>query len=524
MATYEKRITNENTGETVLIKSNDYLTFQSKIEKKLEIWKKQEIMLKNRENKEQAIQSAKTQTVDALKEMDNYSNILNTTLGVDDKIDWENLKNKKEFKEYSELPKPEKDNFFNDVPKKSWMEIIPLFKKRRKEKEEKAEQEYQVALKQWEKEDKKNREKHEKEKGQYLKEQKEFNENLESLRSSYEKGEKEGVVKYINLVLEKSKYPDSLNLFPDVNYNPESHLLLIDMEMPNTEAVPSIVEYKYIASSNTIAEKAMAGKAFDKFYEDIIYQITLRTIHEIFESDYQKLIDLVVFNGWVNGVDPKTGKDFRNCIVSLQATRDEFLEIKLDKIIPQDCFRHLKGVSAGPLVNLAPVKPIMIIDKNDKRIIKANEVIDGIDRNDNLAIMDWQNFEILVRDLIQKEFSHEGCTVEVTRASRDAGVDAIAFDNDPIRGGKYVIQAKRYNNLVPLSAVRDLYGTVHNEGAVKGILVTTSYYGKDSLEFVKDKPLKLINGEELLYMFNKHGYDFKIELTKKQKAASTVSY
>ena len=138
--------------------------------------------------------------------------------------------------------------------------------------------------------------------------------------------------------------------------------------------------------------------------------------------------------------------------------------------------------------------------------------------------MDWQDFEVLIRDLLKHEFSNENCKVEVTRASRDAGVDAIAFDEDPIRGGKYVIQAKRYNNIVPLSAVRDLYGTVMNEGAVKGILVTTSYYGKDALEFVKDKPLKLINGEELVYMFNKYGYNMKIELAKKQKAQSKINY
>ena len=61
----------------------------------------------------------------------------------------------------------------------------------------------------------------------------------------------------------------------------------------------------------------------------------------------------------------------------------------------------------------------------------------------------------------------------MTQASRDGGVDAIAFDPDPIRGGKIVIQAKRYAYTVGVSAVRDLYGTLMNEGATKGILVTT---------------------------------------------------
>ena len=37
------------------------------------------------------------------------------------------------------------------------------------------------------------------------------------------------------------------------------------------------------------------------------------------------------------------------------------------------------------------------------------------------------------------------------------------------------------------SAVRDLYGTMMNEGANKGILVTTAGYGPDAFTFAKDK-------------------------------------
>lgn len=57
--------------------------------------------------------------------------------------------------------------------------------------------------------------------------------------------------------------------------------------------------------------------------------------------------------------------------------------------------------------------------------------------------------------------------MKVTRASKDGGVDAVLIDPDPVRGGKIVIQAKRYTNTVGVSAVRDLYGTVEHEGAMK---------------------------------------------------------
>lgn len=157
----------------------------------------------------------------------------------------------------------------------------------------------------------------------------------------------------------------------------------------------------------------------------------------------------------------------------------------------------------------------MDIDKNDKRFIESKEVISSLNESVNLAEMDWEDFEYLVRELFEKIFSNDGSEVKVTQASRDGGVDAIAFDNDPIRGGKFIIQAKRYNNVVPVSATRDLYGTVINEGAIKGILVTTSYYGNDSRDFAKDKPITLIDGSNLVYLLNEYGYKAHIELKKK---------
>ena len=52
--------------------------------------------------------------------------------------------------------------------------------------------------------------------------------------------------------------------------------------------------------------------------------------------------------------------------------------------------------------------------------------------------------------------------------------------------------------------MRDLYGTVQNEGASKGILVTTSGYGQASYEFAEGKPLELLSGPNLLYLLEEH--------------------
>ncbi len=80
-----------------------------------------------------------------------------------------------------------------------------------------------------------------------------------------------------------------------------------------------------------------------------------------------------------------------------------------------------------------------------------------------------------------------------------------------------MIQAKRYTNVVGVSAVRDLYGTLMNEGANRGILVTTSQYGPDSYEFAAGKPITLLDGGNLLSLLEKHGHRARIDLTEAKR-------
>jgi len=252
-------------------------------------------------------------------------------------------------------------------------------------------------------------------------------------------------------------------------------------------------------------------------FDEAMYKITLRTIHEIFEADVANAIEAISFNGWVNAINKATGKEEKNCILSVQVKKSEFIGIDLSNVDPKTCFRNLKGVASSKLSSLTPVQPILQISRVDKRFVEGYAVAYQIDNTTNLAAMDWEDFEHLIRELFEKEFQTGGGEVKVTQASRDGGVDAIAFDPDPIRGGKIVIQAKRYTNTVGVSAVRDLYGTVVNEGATKGILVSTADYGPDAYEFAKGKPLTLLSGSNLLHLLEKHGHHAKIDLREAKK-------
>jgi restriction system protein len=188
----------------------------------------------------------------------------------------------------------------------------------------------------------------------------------------------------------------------------------------------------------------------------VLAQVTLRTVHELFEADRGGAVETLVFNGVVDSIDPRTGKNVRPCLVSLRTTRERFEELDLARVEPQACLRHLSASVSKSPTELAAVRPILEFDMVDTRFIEESDVLSGLDQRPNLMELTPGEFESLITNLFEKM----GLETRQTQPSRDGGVDCVAYDPRPIFGGKVVIQAKRYKHTVGVSAVRDLFGTL----------------------------------------------------------------
>lgn len=348
---------------------------------------------------------------------------------------------------------------------------------------------------------------------EYSSKKQEIEYKIETFKDDIINGKKEAIEEYCSLLLEYSAYP--IEYDKNIILTCNQDLLVIDYSFPSVDTFPSLVEMKF--TKGKCVPVQMTEKVFSKHYDDALYQITLRSIYEIFADKYLSFVNSVAFNGWVSALNKANGKIETNCILSIKTNREQITDIDFMNVSPKACFKSLKGVASSQLYTITAIQPIVALNRSDKRFIEHYDVGTEIDNSTNLASMHWEDFEHLIRELFEKEFSCNGGEVKVTQASRDGGVDAIAFDPDPIRGGKIVIQAKRYTNTVGVSAVRDLYGTVLNEGATKGILVTTSDYGGDSYEFAKDKPIHLMNGANLLWLLEKHGQHARIDINEARK-------
>lgn len=501
--------------------------------------KRQKAALSSFGKKELALQ----RTREAQKELAALGNILRDGVEQDHMVDWDSLKSRSPFSVSrpqtpvpDPIPPPPAPRNPDFQPTLSfWDKLIPPLRARKTAEAARrtasATEEFRDEVRRWEelkfrieKSNSRKQDLHladvknwEKEKASFERLQEEQEAKVDSWRVAYEQMHMDLLTDYWELVLSRSEYPESFPKSLSLDYLPDSKILILEYHLPDISCLPTLKELKYIAARDQFQEVHVSEAWLNRVYDDVLYQIALRTVHELFQSDSVGAVGTVAFNGWVNSIDKSTGQDVNACILSVQVTKAEFTQINLANVEPKACFKKLKGVSGSKLTSLSPVKPVLQLNKQDKRFVPSYEVAAELNDSVNLAAMDWLDFENLIREIFEKEFSRNGGEVKITQASRDGGVDAIAFDPDPIRGGKIVIQAKRYTNPVGVSAVRDLFGTVHNEGATKGILVTTSDYGPDAYEFAKGKPLTLLSGSELLYLLQRHGHRAKIDLAEAKR-------
>lgn len=465
-----------------------------------------------------------------------FENFLQHTLSVDDRVDWSALKSTAKFK---------RDSFSEPMPRLSMTPeptfenpTISFFQKlfgKAKAIQEQAENQHEEAITQWKSYKKKREDEHESQLAKWKEKrsafeanqvrlEKEFNRErdqgnsaVDALRESVDVGREESVLEHASMVLEASNYFDLIEKDFELDYEADRKTLLVEFHLPTIDSVPDVKTIRFVKSTGELKETKIAQREIKSIYDSACYQIALRTLHELYEADEADNFANILFNGTVAFVDPATGQRSESCIMSVLVEREAFLALNLASVDPKACFKSLKGVSAATMASYTAVPPIMKLNKEDKRFIEGQEVIEMLPEDENLAAMSWEDFEHLIREIFEKEFARRGGEVKVTKASRDGGVDAIAFDPDPISGGKIVIQAKRYTRTVGVSAIRDLYGTVMNEGANKGIIVTTADYGPDAYHFASDKPLSLLSGSNLLHMLEQHGYKAKIDLAEARR-------
>ncbi|MEU5599479.1 restriction endonuclease [Streptomyces sp. NPDC020298] len=312
------------------------------------------------------------------------------------------------------------------------------------------------------------------------------------------RGDPDSVVEYFSAALYSSTaWPEGFPRQVAAAFDSAAGQLVLDWELPGYDVVPEAKSVRYVPAQDEDKETARPVTQRRGLYREVLAQSLLLVLHQLFAADEYGILDSVALNGFVDAHDPATGRRTHIFLATVMAQRAAFIGLHLEQVDAVSCLTDaLRGQLASRPDQLTSVRP-----GRKPQDVGNHVVTHGGDEDPDLYDMDPIEFESLVADL----FRAMGMQAVTTQRSNDGGVDVDALDPTPIRGGKIVVQVKRYRSTVPPTAVRDLYGTVQDMGANKGVLVTTAGFGPGSHAFVRGKPLELISGGELVDLLHRHG-------------------
>ncbi len=124
-------------------------------------------------------------------------------------------------------------------------------------------------------------------------------------------------------------------------------------------------------------------------------------------------------------------------------------------------------------------------------------------------------FENLVIDLLV-EMGYGGSRREAGKAvgkSGDGGIDGI-INEDKLGLDTIYIQAKKWENVVPVKEIRDFAGALLGQKAKKGIFITTSHFPNSAYDYVKNIEHKiiLIDGKKLTELMIENNIGLSIQM------------
>lgn len=114
-----------------------------------------------------------------------------------------------------------------------------------------------------------------------------------------------------------------------------------------------------------------------------------------------------------------------------------------------------------------------------------------------LQAMNALEFEEYVASL----FEAMGYVVDFTPASGDHGIDLLLRKDNRL----IAVQCKRWNAPVGEPVIRDFFGSLTSAGAQTGYVITTTTFTSRAFAFAQDKPMQLIDLDELIDLANRTG-------------------
>jgi restriction system protein len=159
---------------------------------------------------------------------------------------------------------------------------------------------------------------------------------------------------YVGVVLSNSVYPESFSVDYDHDFDLSTRELTLTVTVPEPSTVPAVKEYRYVKAKDEIVPTALTAKATKDRYANAVWQVALRSLHEVFEADRAGKIRSISLTVATNTISASTGLEEEVPLVVVAADRETFTGFELSNVVPQATLKHLGAAMSKSPFDLTP--------------------------------------------------------------------------------------------------------------------------------------------------------------------------
>ncbi len=156
-------------------------------------------------------------------------------------------------------------------------------------------------------------------------------------------GEPHAVLDYCDLLLSRSPYPDFFPQAYDLDYFSRQKGLLIDYLLPPLRVLPRLDSVEYVERIDSFREVLLTDEQRNALYAELLREVPVRTLYEIFAGDKANAIEYVRFHGYIFVDEHPTSNATPVCVLSMETSKAEFLAADLASLGAAECFERNGG-------------------------------------------------------------------------------------------------------------------------------------------------------------------------------------
>ena len=162
------------------------------------------------------------------------------------------------------------------------------------------------------------------------------------------------IQEYVGIVLSNSVYPEVFPVGHDYHFKLDTRELTLTATVPEPSAIPAVKEYKYVKAKDEITSTSLPVKAQKDRYANAVWQVAVRTLHEVFEADRAGKVHSISLTVGVHRIAPATGRPETVPLVVVAADRETFGGFDLANVVPQATLTHLGAAMSKSPFDLSP--------------------------------------------------------------------------------------------------------------------------------------------------------------------------